>query len=225
MGCFKLSVDTHVAHVPLQAQRLVAYLAVAGTPMMRHRLAGTLWPFTRQQGAHANLRTAVWRVRNAAADALDVGHDTVQLGRDVVVDYRRLLDESRWRDATPNADAQLVGHLKSELLPGWDEDWLTIEREHARQICMRRLEQLSHDFLAAGRIAEAIDTAFASIDIEPLRESAHLALIEAHIADGNRAEAAHQAERVKILLRDELGISPSTQFQQRLETLGLTPAP
>jgi DNA-binding SARP family transcriptional activator len=87
---------------------------------------------------------------------------------------------------------------------------------------MRRLEEMSRDLLTSGRTAEAIEAAFASIEIEPLRESAHLALIEAHVKDGNRAEAVHQVERVRAMLREELGIGPSSQFLDRLTQLGLT---
>ncbi len=45
-----------------------------------------------------------------------------------------------------------------------------------------------------------------------LRESAYGALIRAHLAEGNRAEAAHQLEVYRRLLADELGLSPSVQL-------------
>ena len=220
-GCFRLMVDGRIAHIPLQAQRLVAFVAVGSAPVDRQLLAERLWPFSRHARAHANLRTALWRVRQAAPAMLTVSSDAIELGSQVTVDYRQFLESDRFR--TPTCErAQLIKDLRAELLPGWDEDWLTIERERARQMRMRRLEEMSRDLLTSGRTAEAIEAAFASIEIEPLRESAHLALIEAHVKDGNRAEAVHQVERVRAMLREELGIGPSSQFLDRLTQLGLT---
>ncbi len=221
LGCFKLYTHGTVARIPLQAQRLVALLAVRDIAIGRHRLAEQLWPYTPQHRAYANLRTALWHVRGQAPSTVEVCHDSVELGAQISVDYHEL-QRSDQLGATAMADREVIGSLKAELLPGWDEDWLTIERERARQMRMRRLERLSGELLSAGRTAEAIDAAFTSIEIEPLRESAHLALIEAHLGGGNRAEAAHHAERVRALFRKELAIAPSVQFCDRISELELT---
>ena len=45
--------------------------------------------------------------------------------------------------------------------------------------------------------------------IEPLRETAHRALIRAHLAQGNRAEATRQLQRLAQLLDKELSEKPS----------------
>jgi DNA-binding SARP family transcriptional activator len=44
---------------------------------------------------------------------------------------------------------------------------------------------------------------------EPLRESAHRAVIEVHLAEGNPGEALRQYDLYRRLLRVELGLSPS----------------
>lgn len=223
LGRFKLSVGARVAHLPLQAQRLVAYLAVTESPAPRHPLAERLWPFAGQGRAQGNLRTALWRVRHEAPSCVTVDYETVELHSRVIVDYRELFRHHRsgyqpWGDENRAA----LGQLSSDLLPGWDEEWLIIARERARQVRMRSLEQLSQWYLTSGNIAAAIEAAFGSIEIEPLRESAHLALIEAHVAEGNLAEAAHQAARFKDQLHRELGITPSAHFEGRLTELGVT---
>ena len=45
--------------------------------------------------------------------------------------------------------------------------------------------------------------------IEPLRESAHRAVIRAHLAEGNRAAALRQYAQLRRLLHAELGAEPS----------------
>ena len=55
--------------------------------------------------------------------------------------------------------------------------------------------------------------------IEPLRETAHGALIRAHLAQGNRAEAARQLQRLAQLLDKELaGEKPSAMVTDMLPT-------
>ena len=97
-----------------------------------------------------------------------------------------------------------------------------IARERARQLRMRCLEGLSRFYLNSGNTPAAIEAAYASIEIEPFRESAHLALIEAHVADGNLAEAVHQAARLEDLVNNELGVAPSARFRNRLIDFGIT---
>jgi DNA-binding SARP family transcriptional activator len=226
LGCFQLSVGSKVAHLPLQAQRVVAYLAVSDRPTARQKLAERLWPYNSERRAHANLRTALWRVRQKDPNSVETDRELVQLDRDVLVDYRAISAADMRTPSVPflNLDSDIVAHLRNDLLPGWDEEWLMIERERACQLRMRLLESVSRNYLSDGNTSAAIDAAYASIEIEPLRESAHLALIEAHVVDGNLAEAAHQATRLADLVQHELGISPSVQFQDRLTDLGLAMA-
>ena len=222
LGCFQFTVGKQVAQLPLQAQRLLAYLAVTDNPIARPQLAEKLWPFSKHTRAQANLRTALWRVRQEDPNVVTARHEVMELHDAVEVDYRNLL-RARSRDelASTESDPRVIAQLRTELLPGWDEEWLMIERERSRQVRMRRLEALSRHYLTSGNAAAAIDAAYASIAIEPLRESAHLALIQAHVEDGNLAEAARQAARLTELVRIELGITPSTQFQDRITDLGL----
>jgi DNA-binding SARP family transcriptional activator len=47
---------------------------------------------------------------------------------------------------------------------------------------------------------------------EPLRESAHRALVMVHLHEGNYGEALRQYQRCRALLHDELGIDPSPRL-------------
>jgi DNA-binding SARP family transcriptional activator len=51
------------------------------------------------------------------------------------------------------------------------------------------------------------------VEVAPLRESGHLLLMRALAASGNVAEALAAYERLRILLRDELGVDPSEAVQ------------
>jgi DNA-binding SARP family transcriptional activator len=48
--------------------------------------------------------------------------------------------------------------------------------------------------------------------VEPLRESAHRALVRVHLAQGNVAEAVRAYESFRALLAADLGVEPTAQM-------------
>ncbi|HEX8347116.1 MAG TPA: BTAD domain-containing putative transcriptional regulator [Actinoplanes sp.] len=204
----------------LTAQRLVAYLAVRARPVHRPQAAARLWPDTTAARANANLRSALWRVQRACPRLVDASAQQLGLAADVVVDLHRahsvadrLLDVSRGCDDI--LDAGTRGELCAEVLPDWDgEEWLIIEREHYHQLRLHALEVMCDRLVAAGRHGEAVAAGLAAVRAEPLRESAHRAIIRAHLAAGNRWEAAMQYEDCRRVFRAELGLSPSAHLAE-----------
>lgn len=220
LGCFGIANGGVVAHLPLQAQRVVAYLAISMARVARPDLAGRLWPHTGQSRSQANLRTALWRINKTAPRVVDAQRESIALGEEVDVDYQLLLgtESGDYPD-----EIDLIGRLRHDLLSGWDEEWLIVERERTRQLRLRRLEQLSRCAVKRGDIDAALRAGYAAIQVEPLREPAHLVLIEAHIAEGNTAEAVRQLRYATELLTRELGIAPSHHFCDRVCELGIDP--
>ena len=64
-----------------------------------------------------------------------------------------------------------------------------------------------------------------SIELAPYRETGHRILMEALERRGNVAEALRVYDRLRVLLRDELGIAPSPAVQTRLPTPARRDAP
>jgi DNA-binding SARP family transcriptional activator len=106
--------------------------------------------------------------------------------------------------------------LHAELLPGWDQAWICVERERLRQLVMHCLERLCWLLIAAGRYAEALNVALDVISIEPLRESPHRLAIAVHVREGNAVEAIKAYRSYEQLLRDELGLHPSRAMQSQV---------
>ena len=129
---------------------------------------------------------------------------------------RGLLEEHAAVDAPV-----LIANLSSELLPDWSDDWVTVERERFRLLALSALEQLSSAFIKRSRFTDAVEFALAAVRLEPLRESAHRALIRAHIAHGNVGEALRQYRIYEDLIRAELGIGPSVQMYDLMAGTGL----
>jgi DNA-binding SARP family transcriptional activator len=215
LGFFELRLDDRPVPLVANARRVLACLAVGGTAQRRDTLAGQLWGSSSQERAQACLRTALWRVRQADPRLVHVGRDEVGLDPRVEVDLWASIERARdlLADDGPIGPVDWSGLLEADVLPDWDEDWVVLERERHRQLRIHALEALSARLVAIGRFGAAIDAAYGAIAAEPLRESAHAVLIQAHVAEGNRAEAARQFGLYRRLLRDELGLDPSPDLE------------
>jgi DNA-binding SARP family transcriptional activator len=72
--------------------------------------------------------------------------------------------------------------------------------------------------IQAGRGGEALEAGLISVEGEPLRESAHRALIRVHLAEGNAGEAVRQYRLCERLLREHLGVEPSHLTRELLNS-------
>jgi DNA-binding SARP family transcriptional activator len=213
--------------LPLNAQRLIAFLAFHREPVLRVFAAGSLWPETTQERALASLRFALWRVQKCGAQVILATRTTLSLIPDVTIDLHdtvatinRLIN--RGHPCIPGD--LIIGRLTQELLPFWSTDeWVSLERAHVRQLRLRGLEAMSNRLLAVGRVQEAVAAALAAVQDEPLRESAQRALIVAYAAEGNQSDARRQYHNYQRLLLDELGVEPSGHMDRLATALNIRP--
>jgi DNA-binding SARP family transcriptional activator len=146
-----------------------------------------------------------------------VSGGSLGLAADVRVDVRELGDWAR-RVRDPQVGINEVDMpdtgLRGQLLPGWYDDWVLLERERLHQLRMHAFEAVAKRLTAAGRHGEALEAAYATVRAEPLRESAHRTVVRVHLAEGNVVEALRAYEQFRTLLDDELGVVPSAQMVQ-----------
>ena len=207
--------------LPHAVQRLVAHVCLSRGPT-RAATAGRLWPDVPEDHAHGSLRSALWRLNKAAPGLVDASGGVLRLGTDVHVDVCELSDWARGA-LSPyggSEDVALPGTaLLGDLLPGWYDDWVLLERERLRQLRLQALESLAARLASLGRHGEALEAAHAAVGAEPLRESAHRILVGIHLAEGNVAEAVRAYELFRTMLQDELGIPPSEQMTRLVQHL------
>jgi DNA-binding SARP family transcriptional activator len=221
LGGFDLLVDGQIVALPRAAQRLLAFLALNERPLLRVYVAGTLWPESEERHAAGSLRSALFKLRHPAYELVELSSGHLELPQKMSVDVRdsialchRLVDHSPF--VPDNADGV---RLSTDVLPDWSDDWLVVEREHFRQLRLHALEALSERLTVVGRFPQAIESGLAAVAAEPLRESAHRVLIKAHVAEGNRGEAARQYRLFRQLLHDELGVEPSDAMEDLVRGL------
>jgi DNA-binding SARP family transcriptional activator len=219
LGGFGLSVDSEPLTLPMNAERLISYLALQDRPQLRAHVAGTLWGEGSQAHAGGSLRSALWRLGHPAYPLMRTTGAHVQLSPFVTVDLRertalaqRVLDES-----TELSEADLDEELLSvDLLPDWTEEWVLVRREQYHQLRLRALESLCSRLTAMGRFGQAVQAGLAAVSGEPLRESARRALVSAHLAEGNVGAATREFEAFRRLLKQELNIEPSREMKALL---------
>ena len=224
IGEFNLEQHGQLIELPQSARRLVAFLAVHDFPLTRSYAAGTLWHDVTQERAAGNLRSSLWRLRQAGADVVTATATTVSLSAAVAVDLHELLRDAR-ACMTDYEMPDLAERMGGDLLPDWYDEWLIVVRERLRQLRLHALEALCDRLIRAGSADRAIDLALTAVAIEPLRESAHRQLIKAHLAEGNAGEAMRQYRAFAGLLQQELDIPPSDAMAELIRPVlaGSTP--
>jgi pentatricopeptide repeat protein len=119
-----------------------------------------------------------------------------------------------WADAW--GPAGIAYHVASRsLLQGYDQPWLDEWRRRLDDVRLRGLECFAEARLGLGgpTLPQAADCARQLIELAPFRESGYLILMKALAEGGNVAEALRVYDRLRLLLRDELGIAPSPAVQ------------
>ena len=205
----------------MSAQRLVAFLALHDRPLLRSYVAGNLWLDTSDERAHANLRSTLWRLHRCNRGLVEVRGQQLTLSAGVTVDLREVerLARSALDGSAPGALGIAPAALGGDLLPDWYDDWVLLEREHFRQLRLRALDALCERLAQAGRLGDALEVGLAALAGEPLRESAHRAVIRVHLADGNPGEAIRQYRFCRRLLDAHLGVEPSHQMEELMRSV------
>jgi DNA-binding SARP family transcriptional activator len=214
---FELRQNGTSISLPLPSQRLLAFLALQGQPVLRPFVAGTLWLDSSEENAAASLRSALWRVRRRGYELVEVTKRHIGLSPRIDVDVQATVTWA-YRMLRPEVEIDTADVRRAtgfgELLPDWYDDWLVIERERLRQMGLHTLENLCERLTCEGRFAEALEVGLAAVRCEPLRESAHRVIIEIHVREGNVAEAIRHYRFYSRLLRDQLGLAPSDSLQE-----------
>ena len=106
---------------------------------------------------------------------MEVSGGALGLARGVRVDVRefrawaqRVLDPNAVLD---DVMAPELG-LRGELLPGWYEDWVLLERERLRQLRLHTLEAMADRLARAGRYGEAVQAAYVAVGMAAAGERA-----------------------------------------------------
>jgi DNA-binding SARP family transcriptional activator len=210
-----------------QGRLLVAYLAVnRQRSVSRDELADAVWGEHLPAGPDAAFTVLLSKTRTALrpADVQGRGELRLALPADAWIDVEAALEavhraesavtQGRWPEAWgPALVARYVAARR--FLAGHDAAWVEVWRRRLADVLVRALEAYAAAGLGMGgtELAAAERTSLELIERAPFRESGYRLLMEVKAAHGNVAEALHVYERLRVLLREELGVAPSPAVQ------------
>jgi SARP family transcriptional regulator, regulator of embCAB operon len=216
-----------------QGRLLLAYLTVNRDRVAgRDELAEALWHGELPAAPGLALSALLSKLRRLLPDGALEGRSQIrlELGGGARVDVEAAREGIHRAEALVAAEdwygaigPTLVAHNISQrrFLPGEEGEWIDELRRELADIHVRALECTARRSLGLGgaEVAVAERTARRLIDISSYRESGYAMLMEALERQGNIAEALRVYERLRGLLREELGAAPSPTVQRVHERL------
>jgi adenylate cyclase len=217
--------DGKSASLPDRARTLLAYLAVASSPVPRQALAELLSAEGSEQEQRTTLRQAVYLVRKAVGDSavLSAEPDLTLNNALVKVDVRLFQRSIALGDDRSLAEAVELYRgpfLYGERSPSPAfEEWLSARRNEFLEQALEALLKLSRSDEAANRNNSALAHARRALALDPLREDFHRQAMRALVAMGQRCNALRQYEVARQTLAEELGVVPERETEALREEI------
>lgn len=216
-----------------KGRMLFAYLVLnRGRTLEREELVMALWGDDASRELEAALRVCLSKVRRAVGVERIFGKAQIglTLPDDCLVDVEAAfgaIHEAESHLALEDWARAFLACQTAEsiaarpFLPGLDMPWVDEWRRRLADVRLRGLECYAAAALKLGGPALnlAEQTAHALTELAPYRESGYCLLMEALERKGNLAEALRTYERIRVLLREELGTAPGPLLRDRYQVL------
>lgn len=229
IGGFSLVLSGTNVQLPRSAERVVAFLAIAGRPTSRSHVAGSLWPDSSEEHASGSLRSLLWRLSQLCDSQLvNASSSTINLSPDVKVDYQSAMADAssllRSDGSAEQFDSADASHallrFSDDLVPDWYDEWVQPHRERFHELRLQALETLSEHWLEEGQLRLALEAAATAVAGEPLRESPHRQVIRILLRQGNEGGAVREYLQFQRMLETELGLKPTKAMTTLLDGVG-----
>lgn len=221
---------------------LFAYLIVnRGRLIHRDTLCGQFWSEHTDVEARKALRTCLWRIRSVVEPRKEQRGTLLQVQGSRVrfigtattwVDVWEFEDAVKLVSGAQAADPEWTLGLeraaalyRADFLEGVDDEWCFLHRERLRLAYFTALERLVAHHGIEGRWLDVITRGRQILREDPLREHIHRAVIEAHLAMGDRPSALRQYESCVRTLEAELEVEPMEETRQLYEQAIRRPTP
>jgi len=103
---------------------------------------------------------------------------------------------------------------QGDYLEGIYDDWCVLERERLRESQLGARESLAQIYASRGSLQRAVEAYQQLIALDPYREPAHRELMRCHFRLGDRVAAIKQYQTCVQILRDDLGLSPTSETEE-----------
>lgn len=197
----------------------------------REAICAALWPGLSDRQARAALSKALWRLRSSLDANSTPEEATVLSQADCLIGLRAdRIDADCWRlaDAVSALEfkdddeltideaqvlAEAVRDCQGTFCVGLFDDWCDAYREHYGQLVLDAMGRLVGYHQIRSNWAMAVSWGRRAVQIDPLREDLHLAIMSGYRAMGNRASAIRQYRNCEQILASEMQVVPSDELR------------
>jgi TolB-like protein/DNA-binding SARP family transcriptional activator/lipopolysaccharide biosynthesis regulator YciM len=224
-GVRLVGADGKPASLPDRARALLAYLAVASSPVPRQILAELLSADGNERRQRAHLRQAVYQVRKVVAGSAVLSSESDLALNDTLVTadvnlFQRLIALGDDRSLTEAIELHRAPFLFAERSPSPAfEEWLSARRSEFLEQALDALLKLARSAAAADRHGSALAHARKALTLDPLREDFHRQAMRSLAAMGQRSNALRQYELARLTLAEELGVVPERETEALREEI------
>jgi len=205
-------------------EELLGYLLLF--PHVKHsrlKLIDLLWPDCSEEQGRGRLNTAVWRLRKIFDDLHFTCDDFVCTSRDWIclvpqpdmqIDFVQFQYYERQAKTEPELARregwlmQAIAVFQGDFCEGIYADWCLLERERLARLHLRVLGEMMFSTMQQGKFDTAVEMGQHILQIDPLREEVHRALMHCYRCLGLYAQAIRQFHLCTNLLQAELRIMP-----------------
>lgn len=225
LGAFEVRDGEEILHMAGRPeQSLFAYLILNnGIFHRREKLTALLWPDASDESARENLRHVLWRIRKTLPTAPSADYllaDDLSITFNATADF--WLDVSVLKTAKESRSAdELISILNvylGELLPGFTEDWVNLEREYIDSFYEHHMARLMAILQREKRWLDILELGERWLSFGKRPEPAYRALMVAHKQMGEMSEVAEIYSRCVRSL-SEIGLDPSEQTKEMFKDL------
>jgi LuxR family maltose regulon positive regulatory protein len=207
------------------AKELFFYILLHG-PLERDAIGTVFWPELSAKKVINSFHTTLHRVRHAVGSEVVVAEDGhYRLGDvdywfdveefEALVARARLLPPHDWQaqDLWQRAQALYAGDFLTDV----ERMWCVPRREALREMYIEALVGVGRCHEARREFEGAVDWYGRALAVDDLREDVHRRIMRCYEAAGQRTKAVARYRRCEEILRDELGLEPSSETRQLYE--------
>lgn len=215
----------------IKARDFLAYLAHHAGPVGVERILEDMWPGMEREKAIVNLHSTVYRLRKKLN--VDPNHDFILYGgqryqlapesystdREMFLKMPAISLKTATTAETVNLLEETVDLYQGEYLADLDYEWIIPEREHLNNLYYEAREKLACFLLERGEYAKAIRHLTVLLEINPLFEKCYGLIMTAYAGLNDKQRVKEYYQKLQKILREELGIEPSSETQALFEKL------
>ena len=209
---------------PIQQSRDLFFCLLQHPQGLRKEEIGTLfWPEHPPHKLDGVFRSTLYRLRRAVfRDSVIFSDGLYSFNWDSdfwfdVKTFEALLDqadEETIEDEKRTMIEEALNLCQGDYLEGIYDDWCVLERERLRENQLAARESLARLYASRGSLQAAVEAYQLLVKMDPYREPAHRELMRCHFRLGDRVAAIKQYQTCVQILRDDLGLSPTSETEE-----------